>query len=287
MSTASPAIHEAGQPEVPVIVLEPSRGYLHLKLREVWEYRELLYFLTWRDVKVRYRQTAIGAAWVVIQPLMTMLVFTVLFGRLAKMPSDGLPYPIFAFAGLLPWQLFSSALTGAANSLVGNQNLIAKVYFPRLIIPLSGILGSLVDFAVSFAILLVLMAYYRIWPTAAVWALPLFILLAMTTALAVGLWSAALNVKYRDVRHIIGFVVQFWMYATPVAYPSSLIPEKWRVLMGLNPMSGVVEGFRWALLGGQPTYGPLLGVSIVAVLVLLIGGLIYFRRTESTFADII
>ena len=279
---ATPSIAES-----PVIVLEPARGYVNLKLREVWEYRELLYFLVWRDVKVRYRQTALGAAWVVIQPLMTMVVFSVFFGKLAKIPSDGVPYPIFAFTGLLPWQLFANALTNSSNSLVGNQNLISKVYFPRLVIPLSGILAGLVDFGVAFVVLLGMMWYFHIAPSVAIWTLPLFVLLAMVTALSVGLWSAALNVKYRDVRQVIGFLVQFWMYATPVAYPSSLIPAKWRLVFGLNPMAGVVEGFRWALLGSEHAPGPMLWVSIAAVLIILAGGLMYFRRTESTFADII
>ena len=271
----------------PVLILRPSTGFLRLHLRDLWEYRELLYFLVWRDIKVRYKQTALGAAWAILQPVMTMVVFSIFFGRLAKVPSDGVPYPIFAYCALLPWQLFAFALTESSNSLVASQNLITKVYFPRLVIPISSVLAGLVDFAIAFVILLVMMAYYGIMPTAAVALLPLFLLLAVMTALAVGLWSSALNVKYRDVRYTIPFLTQFWMFATPVAYPASLIPERWRPLYGLNPMAGVVEGFRWALLGKEHAPGPLLWVSVAAVVVLLIGGLRYFKKTESTFADIV
>ena len=273
--------------ETPVLILRPSRGFLRLNLRDVWEYRELLYFLVWRDVKVRYKQTALGAAWAILQPVMTMLVFSVFFGRLAKVPSDGIPYPVFAFTALLPWQLFAYALSESSNSLVSNQNLITKVYFPRLVIPIAAVLAGLVDFAIAFVVLLGLMLYYGIVPTAAVALLPLFMLLAVTTALAIGLWLSALNVKFRDVRYTIPFLTQFWMFATPVAYPSSLVPEPWRALYGLNPMAGVVEGFRWALLGKAQGPGPLLAVSVAAVVVLLVGGLMYFRRTESTFADVV
>lgn len=272
---------------LPVLVLKPSRGFLKLNLRDLWEYRELLGFLVWRDIKVRYKQTALGAAWAILQPVMTMVVFSVFFGRLAKVPSDGIPYPVFAFAALLPWQLFAYALSESGNSLVSNQNLITKVYFPRLVIPIAAVLAGLVDFAIAFVVLLGLMFYYRIVPTAAVVFLPLFLLLAVMTALALGLWLSALNVKYRDVRYTMPFLTQFWMFATPVAYPSSLIPEQWRALYGLNPMAGVVEGFRWALLGKAQSPGPMLAVSGAAVVVLLIGGLMYFRRTESTFADVV
>jgi lipopolysaccharide transport system permease protein len=270
-----------------VLVLQPSSGFLKLNLRDLWEYRELLGFLVWRDIKVRYKQTALGAAWAILQPVLTMLVFSVFFGRLAKVPSDGIPYPVFAFAALLPWQLFAYALTESGNSLVSNQNLITKVYFPRLVIPIAAVLAGLVDFAIAFLVLLVLMFYYGIVPTAAVALLPLFLLLAVATALAVGLWLSALNVKYRDVRYTMPFLVQFWMFATPVAYPSSLVPEPWRALYGLNPMAGVVEGFRWALLGKAQSPGVLLWVSVAAVIVLLVGGLRYFRRTETTFADVV
>ena len=269
------------------LVIEPTRGFVRLNLREVWAYRELLYFLVWRDVKVRYKQTALGAAWAILQPVMTMLVFSVFFGRLAKMPSDGIPYPVFAFTALLPWQLFAYALTESSNSLVGSQNLITKVYFPRLVIPLAAVLAGLVDFGIAFVVLLGLMWHYGIVPTAAVALLPLFVLFAITTALSVGLWLSSLNVKYRDVRYTIPFLTQFWLFATPVAYPSSLVPEKWRALLGLNPMAGVVEGFRWALLGRSDAPGPLLAVSVAAVAVLFVGGLMYFRQTERTFADLV
>lgn len=267
-------------------VIRPTKGFLHLNLGDVWYYRELLYFLVWRDIKVRYKQTALGAAWAVIQPVMTMLVFSVFFGRLAKVPSDGIPYPIFAYTALLPWNLFAFALTESSNSLVGSQNLITKVYFPRLVIPLASVLAGIVDFTIQFVVLLVLMAYYGIRPGVAIVWLPLFLVLAIATALSVGLWFSALNVKYRDVRYTIPFLTQLWMFATPVAYPSSLIPQPWRDWSGLNPMAGVVEGFRWALLGKSTSPGLLLAVSIFAVLVLLTGGLFYFRRMESTFADI-
>ena len=270
-----------------VLVLQPSKGFVRLNLRDVWTYRELLFFLIWRDVKVRYKQTVLGAAWAILQPVMTMVVFSVFFGRLAKMPSDGIPYPVFAFAALLPWQLFAHALSESSNSLVGSQHLITKVYFPRLVVPLAAVLAGLVDFAIAFGVLLALIWYYRIVPTAAIVLLPLFVLLAIVTALAVGLWLSSLNVKYRDVRYTIPFLTQFWMFATPVAYPSSLVPEHWRALFGLNPMAGVVEGFRWALLGKAQGPGPLLAVSVVAVVILLIGGLMYFRQMETTFADLV
>jgi lipopolysaccharide transport system permease protein len=270
-----------------VLVIRPSRHWLNINFRELWAYRELLYFLVWRDIKVRYKQTALGAAWAVLQPVMTMVVFSVFFGRLAKMPSDGIPYPVFAYTALLPWQLFAFAFSESANSLVGSQNLIKKVYFPRLVVPISSVLAGLVDFAIAFVVLLGMMAYYRIRPTAAIVVLPLFILLAVATALSVGLWLSVLNVQFRDVRYTIPFLTQFWMFATPVAYPSSLIPEKWRALYGLNPMAGVVEGFRWALLGKSTSPGPLLWVSVAAVVLLFAGGLAYFRRMEKTFADVV
>ncbi|MBV8905255.1 MAG: ABC transporter permease [Acidobacteriia bacterium] len=270
----------------PVLYIKPSHG-MQLNLKSLWDYRELLYFLLWRDIKIRYKQTALGATWAILQPVLTMLVFTVFFGRLAKMPSDGIPYPVFAYTALLPWQLFLFALTESSNSLVGNQNLITKVYFPRLVIPISATLTGLVDFAISFCVLLGLLNYYHITPTKAVVWLPAFLLLALATALSVGLWLSALNVRFRDVRYTIPFLAQFWMFATPVAYPSTLVPEPWRKWYGLNPMAGVVEGFRWALLGKSPGPGLMLGVSLAAVVLLLTGGLIYFRRTESTFADIV
>src|SRR5580700_7566276 len=271
----------------PVLILRPSTGFLRLHLRDLWEYRELLYFLVWRDIKVRYKQTALGAAWAILQPVMTMLVFSIFFGRLAKVPSDGVPYPIFAYVALLPWQLFAFALTESSNSLVASQNLITKVYFPRLVIPISSVLAGLVDFAIAFVILLVMMLYYGIVPTAAVALLPLFLLFAVVTALSVGLWLSALNVKYRDVRYTIPFLTQFWMFATPVAYPASLVPEKWRALYGLNPMAGVVEGFRSSLVETPSSPGAMTVVSCVMVLLLLGTGLLYFRRMEGTFADIV
>ena len=272
---------------VPVTIIRPSRGWVSLNLRDLWEYRELLYFLVWRDVKVRYKQTVIGAGWAIIQPFMTMVVFSIFFGNLAKVPSDGIPYPVFAYAALLPWTLFAHALTESSNSLVANQNLITKVYFPRLVIPMSAVLAGLVDFAIAFVVLLGMMFYYRIVPTAAVVTLPLFLLLAVATALAVGLWLSALNVQYRDVRYTIPFLTQFWLFATPIAYSSSLVPEQWRALYGLNPMAGVVEGFRWALLGKAGGTGSLVIVSALVVGVLLVGGLVYFRRMEKTFADVV
>ena len=278
----------AQRPEpLPVLEIRPPQGWSSLGLRELWEYRELLYFLVWRDVKVRYKQTALGAAWAVIQPVFMMAAFSLFFGKLGGIPSDGVPYPVFTFCALLPWQLFAHALTESSNSLVGNQNLLTKVYFPRLVVPISAVLGGLVDFAIAFVILLGMMAYFGIVPGVAILTLPFFILLAVMTALGVGLWLSALNVQYRDVRYTIGFLIQFWLFATPVAYPSSLIPEGWRALYGLNPMAGVVEGFRWALLGKAAAPGPLLAVSVGVVVLIFVSGLYYFRRMEETFADLI
>lgn len=270
-----------------VTLIHPSQGWISLKLSELWKYRELLYFLTWRDIKVRYKQTAIGAAWAVIQPFFAMVVFSIFFGQLAKIPSDGIPYPIFAYCALLPWQLFAHALNESSNSLVANQGLITKVYFPRLVIPVAPVLAGLVDFGIAFLVLIGMMLYYGIMPTFAVLTIPLFLILAVATALSVGLWLSALNVEYRDVRYTIPFLTQFWLFATPVAYPSSLVPESWRALYGLNPMAGVVEGFRWALLGKAEGPGILLVVSIVVVIILFVGGLYYFRRMEKTFADVV
>jgi lipopolysaccharide transport system permease protein len=270
----------------PVLRIRASHR-LHLNLKDLWEYRELLYFLVWRDIKVRYKQTALGAAWAVLQPLLTMLVFTVFFGRLAKVPSDGIPYPVFSYTALLPWQLFAFAVSESSQSLVSNKNLLTKVYFPRLIVPMASVLAGLVDFAIAFLLLIVLMVVYHVTPSMAIAWLPVFLLMTIATALCVGLWLSALNVKFRDVRYLIPFLTQFWMYATPVAYPSSLIPEPWREWYGLNPMAGVVEGFRWALLGKAGNPGLLVWVSVVAVVLLLTGGLYYFRRTEATFADIV
>ena len=272
---------------IPTVFIKPDTGLAALELREFWEYRELLYFLTWRDIKVRYKQTVLGAAWAVIQPFFMMVVFSLFFGRLAHVPSDGIPYPIFTYCALLPWQLFAHALSESSNSLVANERLITKVYFPRLVVPVSAVLGGLLDFAIAFMILLLMMVYYGVRPTWAIVTLPGFLLLAILTALSVGLWLSALNVKYRDVRYTITFLTQFWMFATPVAYPSSIVPERWRPLYGLNPMAGVVEGFRWALLGKSEAPGVLLVVSIVVVILILIGGLYYFRRMEAEFADVV
>ena len=273
--------------DLSVARIEPPSAWPEIGLRELWEYRELLYFLTWRDIKVRYKQTVLGAAWAVIQPLFMMLVFSLFFGKLAGVPSDGIPYPVFTFCGLLPWQLFAHSLTQASNSLVGSQNLITKVYFPRLVVPISAVLGGVVDFAVAFVLLLGMLFFYAIVPGWQVLALPGLVLLAILTALAVGLWLSALNVQYRDVRYTITFLVQFWLFATPVAYPSSIVPEKWRLLYALNPMVGVVDGFRWALLGKPETPGVPLLTSVIVVLLLLSGGLYYFRRLEQQFADIV
>lgn len=271
----------------PVVLIQPGTGWLAFDLGALYRYRELLYFLVWRDVLVRYKQAAIGVAWVVLQPLLTMVIFTVIFGHFAKLPSDNLPYPIFAYTALLPWNYFAQAIGRSGTSLVSNSNLISKVYFPRLIIPISSALAPLVDFMISFVILLGMMVWYGIAPTWGVLALPLFTLLAVVTAVAVSLYLAALNVKYRDVGHAIPFLVQFWMYASPVVYSTSIIPEKWRLLYSLNPMVGVIEGFRWALLGkAQPDF-VLMAMSAVVVAVLLLGGLVYFKRTERIFADVI
>jgi lipopolysaccharide transport system permease protein len=267
--------------------IEPAQGWLDLQLGEVWAYRELLYFFVWRDIKVRYKQTAIGAAWAVLQPLLTMLVFTLFFGKLAKIPTQGLPGPVFFYCALLPWTYFASALQNATNVVVEQQRVITKIYFPRLVLPFSAVLSGLVDFAISFVMLLALMAYYHIAPTRSILLLPLFLLLSVATALAVGLWLAALNALYRDVRYVVPFLLQFWMFASPVAYPSTLVPERWRWLYGLNPMAGVIEGFRWSLTGHGLPPGPLLGASTAVVAVFLFGGLAYYRAMEGTIADVV
>jgi lipopolysaccharide transport system permease protein len=270
-----------------VTIIEPSRGWVSLKLPEIWSYRELMYFLVWRDIKVRYKQTVLGAAWAVIQPLLTMVVFSLFFGKLAKVPSDGIPYPLFSFTALVPWTFFATGLTMSSNSLVGSANLVQKVYFPRLIIPLATVLSGLVDFLNAMVVLFAMMWFYGVAPTwNALW-LPAFVLLGFVTALGVGLWLSAMNVKYRDVRFVVPFLAQLWMYATPVAYPSSLLHEPWRTVFGLNPMAGVVEGFRWALLGVHTQPGPMLMVSSLAAVAILVSGAYYFRRMERTFADIV
>jgi lipopolysaccharide transport system permease protein len=272
-------------PDVDEILIEPSRGWVSLQLRELWAYRELLYFLVWREIKVRYKQTVLGVAWALLQPLFTMIVFSLFFGRLAKIPSDGIPYPVFSIVGLAPWTFFANALGQSANSLVANANLIAKVYFPRLAVPLSAVLSGAVDFAVAL-----LVAAFFVWsfgggPSAKLLWLPLFFVLAFVTALGAGLWLSALNVQYRDVRYVTPFLTQLWMFATPIAYPSSLLPEQWRAVYGLNPMAGVVEGFRWAAAGAQTQPGAMLAVSAVIATGVLISGAFYFRRMEKTFAD--
>lgn len=270
------------------VLIQPSRGWTSLNLRGLWEYRELLYFLAWRDVKIRYKQTALGVAWAVLQPFLTMLLFSIFLGRLARMPSDNAPYPLFAYAALVPWTFFANGLTQASNSLVGSADLIKKVYFPRLVVPLSVLLGGLPDLALSFLLLLIMMAYYGLYPGVALllW-LPLLLLLTLVTALGVGLFLSALNVKYRDVRYIVAFLTQVWMFSTPILYPASLVPGRWRVAYSLNPMVGVIEGFRWTLL--RTSTAPELSMitsGITAVLILIVG-LFYFRRMEETFADII
>jgi len=270
----------------PIVEVAPKDGLFHLDLQEIWHYRELLYFLVWREVKVRYKQAALGVAWAVVQPLTTMLIFTAVFGNFAKIPSDGLPYAVFAYAALLPWSYFAEAISRSGVSVVSDTNLIRKVYFPRLILPLASVMTPVVDFCVSFLILLCLMAWYHVIPTWGVILLPFFLLLALLTALSVGLWLSALNVRYRDVRFTIPFLVQIWMYASPVVYPVSLVPERWRLLFNLNPMVGVIEGFRWALLGKASPDFQAITVSVIGVLVLLIGGLLFFKRMESTFADV-
>lgn len=267
--------------------IEPIRGWANLKLKELWEYRELLYFLVWRDVKVRYKQAALGAAWAILQPLLTMLIFSVIFGMFAKVPSDGIPYPIFAFVALVPWNFFATSLAQSSNSVVGSANLITKVYFPRLAIPLASVLAGLVDFLLSFVVLLGMMVYYHRAPTIHIVWLPLFILLGLAAAVGMGFWLSAMNVKYRDVRYVVPFLVQFWMYASPIIYPSSMIPARYRTLYALNPIVGVVDGFRWALLGTKTPPGPMLAVSATATLLFLFGGALYFRRMETAFADIV
>jgi len=274
-------------PENLITIISPSKGWVSLKLQELWEYRELLYFLVWRDVKVRYKQTVLGAAWAIIQPFFTMVVFSLFFGKLAKMPSDGIPYPLFSFAALVPWAFFANGLSQASNSVVGSAHLITKVYFPRLVVPISGVVSGIVDFALAFVVLLGMILFYGMVPTLNILWLPFLLLLALVTALGVGMWFSALNVQFRDVRYILPFLTQFWMFATPIVYPSSLLPEPWRTVYGLNPMVGVVEGFRWALLGTQTAPGPIIIVSSLASIVILIGGAFYFKRMEKTFADLV
>lgn len=272
---------------VQVIRIEPSKGWVTLQLKELWAYRELLYFLIWRDVKVRYKQTALGVGWAIIQPVFTMVVFSVFLGRLGKIPSDGIPYPIFTYAALVPWTFFAQGMGQASNSLVGSANLIKKVYFPRLSVPIASVTSGVIDFSIAFIVLLGMMLYYGLLPTLNVIWLPFLLLLTVVTSLGVSLWLSALNVQFRDVRHVLPFLIQLWLFATPVAYPSSLLSEPWRTLYSINPMVGVVEGFRWALLGTATAPGLMLIVSSLTALALLVGGAFYFRRLEKHFADVI
>lgn len=271
----------------PVTRIERSQGWISLKMREVYEYHELLYFLIWRDVKVRYKQTLLGGAWAILQPLFTMVIFSLFFGRLAKVPSDGIPYPIFTYAALVPWTFFANGLSQSSNSLVGSANLIKKVYFPRLVMPISSVMSGAVDFGIAFAVLVGIMLSYGILPTINLFWLPFLLLLALITSLGVGFWLSAMNVQFRDVRYAVPFLIQAWMFATPIAYPSSLLSEPWHTVYGLNPMAGVVEGFRWALLGTKTSPGPMIALSSLATAALVVSGAYYFRRMEKMFSDIV
>ena len=275
--------------ETPIdeIVVEPQHGWFHFRFKELWDFRELLYFFIWRDVAVRYKQTLLGAAWAIIQPVMTMVIFSIIFGKLAKLPSDGIPYPIFSYTALLPWGLFSTGMGAVTGCLISNQNLLTKTYFPRLILPITAVVSGIVDFGLSFLVLLGMMLFYHIPFTWRILALPVFILLALVTAMAAGMWLAVFNVRFRDVKYLLPFLMQFWQYATPIAYSISLIPAKWRTIYGLNPMTGVIGGFRWAMLGQSFSLGPIVIVSIIVIIILFIGGLIFFQRNEKIFADLI
>jgi lipopolysaccharide transport system permease protein len=295
MAQTTPIQKPAAELQPEIIYIRPARGWSALNLRDLWRYRELIYFMIWRDVKVRYKQTFLGVAWAILQPLLNMVVFTIFFGRLAQVPTGGIPYPIFSYVGLLPWGLFTKAISDAGRSLVTNRTMITKVYFPRLAIPLASSLSGLVDFSIAFLVLLGMMLYYNYSPNSDYhiylswrWlTLPLFILLAIITSLGVGLWLSALNVIYRDINYILPFLTQFWLFITPVAYSATMFSERWQFLISLNPMTGVVEGFRWALLGSEPGPGPLMAISVGISLILLVTGLYYFRRMERTFADMI
>jgi len=278
---------QAAAVTLPVLRIAPQEGWFDLNLRELWHSRELIYFFVWRDIKVRYKQTAIGAAWAILQPLLTMLIFTLFFGRLAKMPSEGLPYPLFYYCALLPWLYFASSLQNATNVIVEQQRVITKVFFPRLVLPLSAVTSPLHDFGIGFSFLVLMLTYYGAHLTPALLALPLFLALAILTALGVGLWLSALNAIYRDIRYVVPFLVQFWMFASPVAYPSSLVPERWRWVYGLNPMAGVIEGFRWALTGHGDAPSGLLAASCATVLLLVLSGVLYFQKMEGIIADVV
>jgi lipopolysaccharide transport system permease protein len=269
------------------LVIQPQQGWSSLQLNELWEYRELLYFLAWRDIKVRYKEAALGASWAILQPLLTMLIFTLFFGRLAKVPSDGIPYPLFSFAALVPWTFFVTSVQQSSNSVVGSSNLISKVYFPRLAIPVATVLAAMVDFAISGVVLVGMLVYYHRMPSIHVLYVPLFVLLGFLAALGVGLWLSALNVKYRDIRYVVPFLIQFWMFASPIVYPTSMLPARWRTLYALNPMVGVIDGMRWSLLGTHTAPGPVIAVSAVTTLLFAWGGAMYFRKMENRFADII
>jgi lipopolysaccharide transport system permease protein len=286
-ATSKTGASHAIRDHTPRTHIAPRQGWVSLRLDEFWEYRELLYFFVWRDLKIRYKQTVMGVSWAIIQPLLTMAIFSLFFGRFAGMPSDGIPYPIFSYAALVPWTFFANALTLASNSLVSGADMIKKIYFPRLTMPAAMVLAGILDFGLAFIVLLGMMVFYGIIPTFNIIWLPLLLLLALITSLGVSLWLSAMNVRFRDVRYTIPFLTQAWLFATPIAYPSSLIPEPWRTLYGINPMVGVVEGFRWALLGTDTAPGPIVIFSAVVAVGLLVGGAFYFRRMEKTFADVI
>jgi lipopolysaccharide transport system permease protein len=273
--------------EEEITFIKPSKGWGSLNLRELWIYRELIYFLTWRDLKVRYKQTALGAGWAILQPVLSMIVFSIFFGQLLNVPSEGVPYPIFSYAALLPWGVFAKALNDTGRSLVSNRAMLTKIYFPRMVIPLASVFSSLADFLIAFVVMLGLMFYYQIAPTSNIWTLPLFLLLAVITALGVGLWLSAMNVLYRDIGYMIPYITQLWFYLTPIVYPASKVPEQWQFFYALNPMVGVVEGFRWALLGTADAPNPMIAVSASISLALFVTGMFYFRRMERTFADMV
>jgi lipopolysaccharide transport system permease protein len=287
METISITIPSTSSKKENILFIRPSKGRLPINIAELWEYRELLYFLVWRDVKVRYKQTVIGAGWAVLQPVISMVIFSIIFGNFVQVPSDGLPYPVFAYAALLPWTYFAQAFQRSSVSLVSSGSMITKVYFPRLVAPLSAALSPIIDFAIAFVVLVAMMWWFGLTPTWGILILPMFVCLAFFTAVAVGLFTSALNVRYRDVAHALPFLVQMWMFASPVVYPVGVIPEKWRILYSLNPLVGVIEGFRWALLGTQQPDFIVMLVSACAVFTLLIAGLFYFRKVERVFADVI
>lgn len=275
------------KPDEEIIIIKPTKGWGSLNLGELWLYRELIYFLTWRDLKVRYKQTLLGAGWAVLQPVLSMVVFSIFFGGLLNVPSEGVPYPIFSYAALLPWGMFAKALNDTARSLVSNRAMLTKIYFPRMVIPLASIFSGLADFLIAFIVMLGLMIYYQIPPTANIWTLPFFLLLAVVTALGVGLWLSSMNVLYRDIGYMIPYITNLWFYLTPIVYPASEVPEQWQAVYALNPMVGVVEGFRWALLNTSEPPGPMIFVSALIAVLIFISGMFYFRRMEKTFADMV